>query len=290
MEKINQEKVNQNALDELDALLHVAEIEKLLLSIRLTGSRNLIGKAFEYDGKEYAIYGKGDYKGATIRVCCSDGRALDLNVECFYYKHSTIDDDMSGELGIDYEYKYHLSDGRKLIHSALDGVEIVNPKDYIFKLLGPKDKETTLNGFLLPNDVTLSPSGIVKGDMLVSYGADRIISEPMPTSNGYKKIEPLVGITMKDLSRIKSGDQSRATLIQDDIINELKRQLEEEIKKRVEERRETVDYELSKIRQMIDDKELLIEQIRTSSFTLEELRMINNCLCDKNIRDGIETR
>jgi hypothetical protein len=290
MEKLTQEKINQEAQDGLNNLLSLEEIENLLKSIRLTNSRNVIGKTFEYGDKEYAIYGKGDYKGATIRVCCSDGRALDLNVECYYIKHSTIDDDMSGELGIDYEYCYNLPDQSKLIHVAYDGTEINTPNGYVFKLVGPKGEEKILNGFLLPRGTTVTPSGILSGDSLVSKEADRIIDEPMPTSNGYKKKEPLVCISMIDLSRIKTANQDDATKTQNEILTRLTRLLNEEVKKRIEDRRETVEDKLETIQQMLKDKEALISKINVSTFTSEELRMFANCLDGKDIRDGIETR
>lgn len=290
MEKLTQEEINKNAYAELDNLLCTKDIERLLQSIKVATFRKLIGEAFTYGDKEYAVYGIGDHKGAIIRVCCSDGRALDLNVESFYYRNVCIDDDLAGEWGVDYEYTLNLPNNTKLTHKSLDGVEVKSPKEYIFKLLGPKGKETTLNGFLFPAGTTLTPSGILNEEILVNITADSIIDEPMPRSNGFSTVEPIVSLNLRDLSRIKTSDSKKTEETQNEIIKRLTRVLEEEVKKRAEERRETVGYRLDEVKNMIKNKEALIEQIRSCTFTSEELRMAINCLEGRNIREGIETR
>jgi len=290
MKKLTQEEINKNAYAELDNLLCTKDIERLLQSIKVATFRKLIGEAFTYGDKEYAVYGIGDHNGAIIRVCCSDGRALDLNVESFYYRNVSIDDDLAGEWGVDYEYALNLPNDTKLTHKSLDGVEVKSPKEYIFKLLGPKGKETTLNGFLFPAGTALTPSGIQNEEILVNITADSIIDEPTPRSNGFSTVEPIVSLNLKDLSRIKTSDSKRTEETQNEIIKKLTRVLEEEVKKRAEERRETVGYRLNEVKNMIKNKEALIEQIRSCTFTSEELRMAINCLEGRNIREGIETR
>ena len=287
---MTQDQINTEAFIDLEVLLNTKEIERLFQAIRCPSGRGKVKKTFEWDGKQYTISGKNGYRGSKIKIASSDGRELDLNIDIITFSGSTLEGFVFRDISVDYEFGYFLPDGSRLVRSTTEGVEINGPQEYILKKIDLEGNTKLLNGYLLPAGVTITPDGIKDGDTLVSEEADRIIDEPIKSINGHYDAEPIVSISLKDIRSIKDGDSKKADAKQAELITKLRNVLEEEFKKRVEQRRESVDFELRKVGQMLADKDALISQIYDSAFTQDEIKMFINCLEEKEIRDGFQTR
>lgn len=303
MKKQTQEEINNQAIEKINGFLNPKEMLDFLDSIRCslytyaTQKKPLVW-SFTYGDKSYTIAGrarKGDVNEGDFTIVCTDERALDVHVDCYWDKVADPEMGWIDDLTINHKINYHLLDHSRLIYTTGEGEDfwdITDPTRFLLKLEGPEKKnEIYLNGFLVPAGVSITPEGIKEGNTVVSHNQKRIVEEPKPkaifTGSMY---ESIVKLNLNDINKINSSDEARAQRIKKEIIEKLIRQVETEIGKRVETRKKQVTQTLNRATQIMNKRFELETFIKHSVFTAEEIKMFENCMAGRDIRHGIATR
>jgi hypothetical protein len=300
MKKIMQAEIDCKAIDEIRALFSPDALAELFETIRCSvGNGNNLYWSFidEATEKQYTITGRASNKEAKLTVKCSDGRKLDLNG---YYSWEPYADPESGwreELFITNEFCCYLPDKSNIRHSSSRGeslTSITKPSLVEFKRFIPKKAHEELNGYLLPKSAWISTVGIVNREMgnhviVVSQDRKHIVQESFPEYM-LRSEDPIATVRLSDINKIDSLDEKKNEKIRVQLIEQAKRRVEEEINRRVKNRIGNVSGILSDFNKMYTAREKLVTYIKQSMFTEGEIKMIDNVLCGRNIRDGISAR